>query len=61
MQWKTINGEKPRKGLTEIEILLKGMCNKKEIVGYSKKLYCFWKGKRNVEETGSLSSVLGCE
>src|SRR5438132_4124274 len=28
MQWKTIDGEKPRKGLTEIEVLLRGTCGK---------------------------------
>jgi len=32
MQWKTVNGEKPRKGLREIEVLLKGMCDRKRIL-----------------------------
>ena len=32
LPWKTIDGEKPRKGLTEIEVLLKGMCNKKRLL-----------------------------
>jgi len=41
MQWKTINGEKPKKGLTEIEVLLKGMCDKKRILDIIRKLHCF--------------------
>ncbi len=32
MQWKTIDGEKPKKATNEIETLLKGMCNKKRLL-----------------------------
>jgi len=45
MQWKTINGEKPRKGLTEIEVLLKGMCNKKRLLDIIRNFIVFEKDK----------------
>jgi len=45
MQWKTINGEKPRKGLTEIEVLLKGMCDKKRILDIIRNFIVFEKDK----------------
>ena len=32
MQWKTIDGEKPTKGLTETEILLRGMCDRQRFL-----------------------------
>jgi len=45
MQWKTINGEKPKKGLTEIEVLLKGMCDKKRILDIIRNFIVFEKDK----------------
>lgn len=45
MQWKTINGEKPKKGLTEIEVLLKGMCDKNRILDIIRNFIVFEKDK----------------
>ncbi len=45
MQWKTINGGKPKKGLTEIEVLLRGMCDKKIILDIIKNFIVFEKDK----------------
>ncbi len=45
MQWKTIDGEKLRKGLTEIEILLKGMFDKKRILDITRNFIVFEKDK----------------
>ena len=45
MQWKTINGEKPRKGLTEIEVLLRGMCDKQRLLDIVRNFIVFEKDK----------------
>lgn len=45
MQWKTIDGEKPRKGLTEIEILLRGMFDKKRLLDIARNFLVFEKEK----------------
>lgn len=45
MQWKTINGEKPRKDLTEIEILLRGMFDKNRILDILRNFIVFEKDK----------------
>jgi len=45
MQWKTINGEKPRKGLTEIEILLRGMFDKNRILDITRNFIVFEKDR----------------
>src|SRR6266566_1748765 len=45
MQWKTINGEKPRKGFTEIEILLRGMCEKPRLLDIIRNFIVFEKDK----------------
>jgi len=45
MQWKTINGEKPGKGLTEIEILLRGMFDKNRILDITRNFIVFEKDK----------------
>lgn len=45
MQWKTINGEKPRKGLTEIEVLLRGMCEKQRFLDIVRNFVVFEKDK----------------
>ena len=45
MQWKTINGEKPKKGFTEIEVLLRGMCNQKRILDIIRNFIVFEKDK----------------
>lgn len=45
MQWKTIDGEKPRKGLTEIEVLLRGMCEKRRLLDISRNFIVFEKDK----------------
>jgi len=46
MQWKTINGERPRKGLTEIEVLLKGMCDKSRLLDILRNFIVFKKERR---------------
>lgn len=45
MQWKTINGEKPENGLTEIEVLLRGMCDKSRILDIIRNFIVFEKDK----------------
>jgi len=45
MQWKTINGEKPRKGLTEIEVLLRGMFDKSRILDIARNFIVFEKDR----------------
>jgi len=45
LPWKTIDGEKPRKGLTEIEVLLKGMCDKKRLLDIVRNFIVFEKDK----------------
>ena len=45
MQWKTINGEKPKKGLTEIEVLLRGMCDKQRLLDIVRNFIVFEKDK----------------
>jgi type I restriction enzyme R subunit len=45
MQWKTIDGEKPRKGLTEVEVLLRGMCEKRRLLDISRNFIVFEKDK----------------
>jgi type I restriction enzyme R subunit len=45
MQWKTINGEKPKKGLTEIEVLLRGMCDKLRLLDIVRNFIVFEKDK----------------
>jgi len=45
MQWKTINGEKPIKGLTEIEILLRGMFDRSRILDITRNFIVFEKDK----------------
>ena len=45
MQWKTINGEKPEKGLTEIEVLLRGMCEKRRLLDIARNFIVFEKDK----------------
>jgi len=49
MQWKTIEGEKQAKGLIEIEVLLKGMCNKKVILDLIRNFIVFEKGKQTAK------------
>jgi len=45
MQWKTIDGEKPGKGLTEIEVLLRGICDKKRFLDIVRNFIVFEKAK----------------
>jgi type I restriction enzyme R subunit len=45
MQWKTIDGEKPRNGLTEIEVLLRGMCEKRKLLDIVRNFIVFEKDK----------------
>jgi type I restriction enzyme R subunit len=45
MQWKTIDGEKPKKGLTEIEVLLRGICDKRRILHIARNFIVFEKDK----------------
>src|SRR2546425_5390222 len=45
MQWKTIDGEKPKKGFTEIEVLLRGICQKDRLLDIVKNFIVFEKDK----------------
>ncbi|MEX2193012.1 MAG: type I restriction endonuclease subunit R [Nitrosarchaeum sp.] len=50
MQWKTIDGEKPRKGLTEIEVLLRGMCDKQRLLDIIRNFIVFEKDKATTKK-----------
>jgi type I restriction enzyme R subunit len=50
MQWKTIDGERPRKGLTEIEFLLRGMCDKKRLLDIVRNFIVFEKDKETIKK-----------
>jgi type I restriction enzyme R subunit len=45
MQWKTVDGEKPRKSLTEIEVLLRGMCEKNRLLDIVRNFIVFERDK----------------
>src|SRR5207249_1395726 len=45
MRWKTIDGEKPKKGLTEIEVLLRGICEKDRLLDIVRNFVVFEKDK----------------
>jgi len=45
MQWKTIDGEKPSQGLTQIEVLLRGMCEKERFLDIVRNFVVFEKDK----------------
>src|SRR3989475_12904067 len=45
MQWKTIYGEKLKRGLTEIEVLLRGMCEKGRLLDIVRNFVVFEKDK----------------
>src|SRR5205807_9240052 len=45
MQWKTIDGGKQGKGLTEIEVLLRGMCEKNRLIDILRNFVVFEKDK----------------
>jgi type I restriction enzyme, R subunit len=49
MQWKTIDGDKLQKGLIEIEVLLKGMCNKKVLLDLIQNFIIFKKDKKTAK------------
>lgn len=50
MQWKTIDGQKPRKGLTEIEVLLRGMCEKRRLLDITRNFIVFEKDKETAKK-----------
>lgn len=45
MQWKTIDGEKPNRGFTEIEVLLRGVCEKQRLLDVIRNFVVFEKDK----------------
>jgi type I restriction enzyme, R subunit len=45
MQWRTIDGNKPREGLTEIEVLLRGMCERDRLLDLVRNFIVFEKDK----------------
>lgn len=45
MQWKTIDGGRPRKGLTETEVLLRGICDKGRLIDIVRNFVVFEKDK----------------
>src|SRR2546426_9604770 len=50
MQWKTIDGGKPRQGLTEIEVLLRGMCEKNRLIDIVRNFAVFEKDKQTLKK-----------
>lgn len=45
MRWKTIDGEKPKTGLPELEVLLRGMFGKHRLLDIARNFIVFEKGK----------------
>ena len=45
MQWKTVDGENPKKGLTEVEVLLRGMCGRTRLLDVVRNFVVFEKDK----------------
>lgn len=52
-QWKTINGEKPSKGLTEIELLLRGICEKQRLLDIIRNFIVFEKDKETKKKVAA--------
>ena len=50
MEWKTIDGEKPRKRLTKIEVLLRGMCDKQRLLDSARNFIVFEKDKETIKK-----------
>ena len=50
MQWKTIDGEKPTKGLTETEILLRGMCDRQRFLDIVRNFIVFENDKKTTKK-----------
>jgi type I restriction enzyme, R subunit len=50
MRWKTINGEKPRKDLTEIEVLLRGICERQRLLDITRNFIVFEKDKDTMKK-----------
>ncbi|CAE6500790.1 type I restriction endonuclease subunit R [Candidatus Nitrosotenuis uzonensis] len=50
MQWKTIDGKKPAKGLNEIEILLRGMCDKSRLLDIVRNYIVFEKDRETIKK-----------
>lgn len=50
MQWKTIDGEKLNMGLTEIEVLLRGMCDKHRLLDIIRNFIVFEKDKEIIKK-----------
>src|SRR5206468_1191455 len=45
MQWKTIDGGKAKRGLTEIEVLLRGMCERSRLIDIVRNFVVFEKDR----------------
>lgn len=50
MQWKTIDGEEPKKVLTEIEVLLRGICDKKRFLDIIRNFIVFEKDRETIKK-----------
>ena len=50
MQWKTINGEQPIENSTEIEILLRGMCDKTRLLDIIRNFIVYEKNKTTAKK-----------
>lgn len=53
MQWKTVTGEKPRKDLTEMEVLLRGMCDKQRLLDIVRNFIVFEKDKETKKKVAA--------
>ncbi|MBU0963068.1 MAG: type I restriction endonuclease subunit R [Nanoarchaeota archaeon] len=56
--WKTINGEKPKKLMTELEIMINGMLKQEVLLDLIKNFIVFQKEKDNKKNTITLSKKL---
>ncbi len=50
MHWKTIDGRKPKKELTQIEVLLRGMCDKRRLLDIARNFIVFEKDKETTKK-----------
>ncbi len=53
--WKTINGEKPKKAMTEVEVLIKGMLNKETLLDLIRNFIVFQQERDTKTNTTKIS------
>ena len=57
--WKTINGNKPKKAMTELELLIRGMLNKETLIDLIRNFVVFQKERDSKTNTTKISKKIG--